>query len=124
MPYIHILVNKPHANEVKARLMHAVSGALTQSMGAPLSSIRVNILPLASHDTMVAGVIGPEIVEVHIYWIAGRTVEQKEAALMAVNQAVHETLDVPADLCRTVIHEIPTTDLGVAGGISAKRAGR
>ncbi len=123
MPYIHVFLNKQYSSQKKEKLMHSLSHATAQSLGASPASVRVKLIPLDSLDTMVAGVVGVEIAEVYVYLMAGRSTEQKEALFRAINIAVQDSLEVAPDLSRTVIQDVATIDLGLAGGLSAKQSG-
>ncbi|MDP3659235.1 2-hydroxymuconate tautomerase [Phenylobacterium sp.] len=55
--------------------------------------------------------------------IEGRSVEKKKAMIIAVTQAISESLDAPIESIRVIIHEVPSTDWGIAGK-TAKDMGR
>lgn len=58
-----------------------------------------------------------------IYLMEGRTDEQKRLAIEKVTQALVEALGSPAEQVRVLIHDLPTTNWGIAGK-TAKDLGR
>lgn len=104
--------------------MQGLTQAVVTSLEVPLKSVRINLVAMAKEDTMSGGVLGAELLQIHAYLIAGRTQEKKQALFTALNQAAHQALGVSLETARTVIHDMQTTDVGLAGGVSAKLAGR
>jgi 4-oxalocrotonate tautomerase len=51
----------------------------------------------------------------HIHILAGRTKDQKAAAIARVTEALAETLDSPKERIRVLIHEIDPDHWGIAG---------
>jgi len=56
--------------------------------------------------------------------IAGRTDEQKEALIGALNRAVCDSIGIDGADVRVMIHDVSKANMGVANGISARAAGR
>ena len=52
---------------------------------------------------------------VQISMIAGRTPEKKEQLIKKVTDAIVDSLQVPADLVRIIIHDIPKENIGDGG---------
>ncbi len=52
---------------------------------------------------------------VQISMIAGRTPEKKEQLIKKVTDAIVDTLQVPADRVRIIIHDIPKENIGDGG---------
>jgi len=62
--------------------------------------------------------------QVVAYLLPGRTEADKQALIAALSRAVTDSIAISDQNSRIVILDVPTTDMGVAGGISAKMAGR
>lgn len=124
MPFLNVIVNRDFSAPQKTEFMRALTQAVVDTLGAPVASVRVNLLRIAQEDTMVGGEQGSPLVQIHVFLIVGRTEELKKALLARLNEIAHQCLDVSVHLTRTVIHDMATTDVGLAGGISAKLAGR
>lgn len=58
-----------------------------------------------------------------IYLIDGRTEDQKRAVIQKVTEALSEALGAPKENVRVWIHDMPTTNWGIAG-VSVKDLGR
>ncbi len=59
---------------------------------------------------------------VQISMIQGRTPEKKEQLIKKVTEAIIETLQVPADRVRIVLHELPKENIGY-GGVPLSKLG-
>lgn len=55
MPLIEVHMIEGRTDEQKRKLLEAVTNAVNESIGAPLSSIRVWIREFSARDYMVAG---------------------------------------------------------------------
>lgn len=58
-----------------------------------------------------------------IYMLEGRTEEQKRAVIEKVTAALVEAVGAPVETVRVWIHDMPTTNWGIAGK-TAKDRGR
>lgn len=124
MPILNILLNQNTTPAQKNQLLEDVSQAVVDSLGAPVSSVRVSLQTVDVQHVIVAGEIGKTMAQVDACLLPGRTEEQKQALIAAVSRAVADSIGVSDQDSRIIIHDIPTTDMGVAGGISAAVAGR
>lgn len=124
MPSLTILLNQNHAPAQKKQLLEGVTQAVVDSIGAPLSSIRAAVQTIDTQDAIVAGKIGAVMAQVNVYLLPGRTEVQKASLIAALSKAVADTIQVSDQDSRIIIQDIALTDMGVAGGISAKAAGR
>ncbi|UOD50808.1 tautomerase family protein [Orrella daihaiensis] len=124
MPILTIKIPSGHSQEQKAALLKGLTDAVLKSLNAPLPSIRISIDEVPAQNTMVAGVLGQPNALVHAALIAGRTEQLKAALIAEIAQAVERSIGLSAEHTRVLIQDYPTTDMGVAGGISAKAAGR
>ncbi|MDB5838284.1 MAG: 2-hydroxymuconate tautomerase [Herminiimonas sp.] len=59
----------------------------------------------------------------NIKMLEGRSVEQIEAMIHEVTEAIHRTLGAPVETVRVVVEEVPKTHWGI-GGKTAKKLGR
>lgn len=124
MPILTIKIPTGHSNAEKTALLKGLTDAVLKSLNAPLSSIRISIDEVAPENTIVAGVLGQPNALVHVALIAGRTEELKAALIAEIAKAVEQAIGLSTEHTRVLIQDYPTTDMGVAGGISAKAAGR
>ncbi len=124
MPLLNVHIMQGHAPAAKTALLKALSDAVVQSIGAPLTSVRAILQEYAAADVIVAGEVGAPMALVNVDLIAGRSVELKAALILALNQAVSASLGMDGKDVRVVLRDIPKTDMGVANGLSALAAGR
>ncbi|ARP94857.1 tautomerase family protein [Bordetella genomosp. 13] len=124
MPILNIQIMQGHTEAQKAALLESASRSVMDSLAAPLASVRIVLEETAPQHVMVGGRIGHPMALALVRLIQGRTEEKKAALIAALNQAIHATLGISKDDIRVVITDVPTTDMGVAGGLTAKAAGR
>jgi len=124
MPILTIQIPTGYTKEQKASLLKGVTQAVIEGFQAPLSSIRANLVEIPPENTIVAGEIGQVMTLIQAIVIVGRTEAQKAALIAALAKAVQDTIGISTEHTRILIGDFEKTDLGVAGGISAKAAGR
>lgn len=124
MPILNIQIMQGHTEAQKAALLESASRSVMDSLAAPLASVRIVLEETAPQHVMVGGRIGHPMALALVRLIQGRTEEKKAALIAALNQAIHASLGISKDDIRVVITDVPTTDMGVAGGLTAKAAGR
>lgn len=124
MPILTIKIPTGHSVEQKKALLQGLTDAVLRSLNAPLASIRVTIDEVSPENTIVAGQLGQPMALIHAALIAGRSEQLKAALIAELAKAVEQSIGLSMDHTRTLIDDYPTTDMGVAGGISAKAAGR
>jgi 4-oxalocrotonate tautomerase len=124
MPILTIKIPAGHSKDQKVALLKGLTDAVIKSTGAPLSSIRVSIDEILPENTIVSGVLGQPSALVHAALIVGRSEQIKVALIAEVAKAVEQVIGLSTEHTRVLIQDYPTTDMGVAGGISAKAAGR
>lgn len=124
MPILNIVLNQHHTPNQKQQLLQGVSQAVVDSIGAPLANVRATVQTIDPQDSIVAGQIGTPMAQVDVYLLPGRTEDQKAALIAALSKTVADTIQVSDQNSRIIIQDIPLTDMGVAGGISAKAAAR
>jgi len=108
----------------KTDLLKKLTQSVMDSVSAPLASIRVVIQEVSRENVMVAGELGHEMVMITVGLIHGRSDELKAALISAMANAVEAALGVSTQNVRVILFDTPTTDIGVAGGRTAKAAGR
>jgi 4-oxalocrotonate tautomerase family enzyme len=124
MPILTIQIPTGYSKAQKASLLKGVTQAAMDSIQAPLSSLRANLVEIDPENTIVAGEIGQVMSLIYVALIAGRNETQKAALIAALSQAVQDTIGISTDHTRVLLHDLEKTDLGVAGGITAKASGR
>jgi len=124
MPILTVQILPGRSAQQKTQLLTRVSQAVVDSLAAPLSSVRVVLQEVAAEHVIVAGEVGKDMALLRVMLIEGRTEEKKAALFAAVSRAVHESIDISEQDIRIIITDVPKTDMGVAGGVSAKAAGR
>ena len=124
MPILNIVLNQNIDSGQKQELLKNVSQAVVDSIGAPITSVRAALQVVDAEDTIVAGEIGQAVALIFAYILPGRTESQKQQLIAALSQALNQSIQVSDQDSRVIILDIPKEDMGVAGGISAKMAGR
>lgn len=124
MPILNILLNRDYPAAQTEQLLTKSSQAVVDSIGAPLANVRATVQFIDARHSIVAGEIGTPLAQVLVFLLPGRTDEQKQALISALSRAVANTIQVSDQDSRVIILDIPTEDMGLAGGVSAKTAGR
>jgi len=124
MPILNIQIMQGHTAGQKAALLKAGTQAVIDSTAAPLASIRIVLEEVPAEHVIVAGELGKPMALVRAFLITGRTEEKKAALIAGLSRAVHDSIGLSENDVRVIITDVPATDMGVAGGISAKAAGR
>lgn len=124
MPILNVQIMQGHSRERKQAFLKAATDAVVSSTGAPIQSVRVLLEELAPENVLVAGVADVDVVLFRVLLISGRTEEVKAKLIAALDQASTQTLGIDSAQVRVVLFDVPSTDMGVAGGVSAKSTGR
>lgn len=124
MPILNVQIMRGHSRETKLAFLKAATDAVVQSTGAAMKSVRVLIDEVSAENVLVAGESDVDVVLMRVLLIAGRTEEMKAALISALHQAAVQTLGVDTAQVRVVLFDVPSTDMGMAGGVSAKSMGR
>lgn len=124
MPILTIHLPSGHPTAQKTALLEQSTQAVSASLGAPLSSIRITLQEHPAENTIIAGEVGASHVLFIVYLIEGRTTELKAALMTALDKAATSSLGLSTDEVRVMIQDVPKVDMGMAGGISALAAGR
>jgi len=124
MPYLTITATPGLSADQKKQLLERSSDAVVQSIGAPLANVRVMLHELGRDHYLDAGQYGRQTVMYEVDFIEGRTEELKSALIAALSKAAHEATGLSEQSIRVRLCDFPKTNMGMAGGISAKQAGR
>ena len=124
MPILNVQIMQGHSVSQKADLLRNMTQAIVDSVKAPLNTIRIVLEDVPGHHVIVAGEIGKPMALVTANLIVGRSEEVKAALIQALAHAVEQSIGLPTQDVRVILYDVPKTDMGVAGGITAKAAGR
>jgi 4-oxalocrotonate tautomerase family enzyme len=120
---LNVQILQGHSAAKKTDLLKKLTQSV-DSIGAPLASVRVVLQEIPAEHVIVAGEIGKEMVMITVGLIRGRTEDQKAAVIAAMFEATEQAIGVSKQNIRVILFDRPATDFGVAGGITAKAAGR
>ena len=124
MPILNVQIMQGHSVSQKADLLRNMTQAIVDSVKAPLHTVRVVLEEVPTHHVIVAGEMGKPMALVTANLIEGRTEELKAALIHALAHAVEQSIGLSIQDVRVILYDIPKTDIGVAGGKTAKAAGR
>jgi len=124
MPILTIQIPAGFSKQQKSSFLTAATQAVQESIQAPLSTIRANLVEIAPENTMVAGEMAQPMTLIYVALITGRDEAKKVALMAALTASVERTLGISTQHTRVLLGDFETTDLSVAGGISAKASGR
>lgn len=124
MPMLNVQILQGHSAAQKTDLLKKLTQSVVDSIGAPLASVRVVLQEIPPEHVIVAGEIGKEMVMITVGLIRGRTEDQKAAVIAAIFEATEQAIGVSKQNIRVILFDRPATDFGVAGGVTAKAAGR
>jgi 4-oxalocrotonate tautomerase family enzyme len=124
MPMLNVQILQGHSAEKKTDLLKKLTQSVVESIGAPLASVRIVLQEIPADHVIVAGEIGKEMVMITVGLIRGRTEDQKAAVIAAMFEATEQAIGVSKQNIRVILFDRPATDFGVAGGVTAKAAGR
>lgn len=124
MPYVIISATQGISTEQKKQLLQRSSDAVVESIGASLASVRVLLHELSEGHYLNAGQFDAPGVMFQVDFIQGRSEEQKDALIAALSKVGHETTGIPESEVRVRLVDYPKSNMGMAGGVSAKALGR
>lgn len=120
MPYVTITTTHGLPAEKKTELMQRCSDAVVESIGAPLSSVRVLLQELAEDAFLCAGQFGTAAVLIEVDLIEGRTQPQKDALVAMLSRAAAESTGLSEEHhVRVRLVDFPKGDMGMANGLTA-----
>lgn len=124
MPYVNISLSTGFPVETRKQLMQAASDAVVESIGAPLSSVRVMLSELGADSYLNAGQFGDKALMFQVELIEGRTNELKEALIARLSRVGADVTGIDFDQVRVRLVDFPKVNMGMAGGKSALAMGR
>ena len=124
MPMLNVQIMQGYNSAQKTDLLKKLTQSVIDGVQAPLASIRVVLQEVPHENVIVGGEIGHEMVMITVGLIHGRTDELKSSLIAAMAKAVESAIGVSTQNVRSILFDLPTTDVGVAGGRTAKAAGR
>jgi 4-oxalocrotonate tautomerase family enzyme len=124
MPYVTITSSPGLSAEQKKTLLRQSSDAVVTSIGAPVAAVRVMLNELPDGHYLNAGQFDTRALMFQVDLITGRTEQQKAALVGALSRAGTDATGVPEDEVRVRVVDYPSANMGMAGGITAKQAGR
>jgi 4-oxalocrotonate tautomerase family enzyme len=124
MPTLEVYLPQGHSDDRKASLIHGLTQATVDAIGAPAESVRILLSELPASNIGLGGKLTPAALPVIVaILIAGRTDAQKEALIAQLCETSAAMLDVPLPSTRVMIKDILNTDFGL-GGKTARALGR
>ena len=124
MPFVTITATQSFTYEQKKTLVQKTSDAVVETLGSAITSVRVMLHELPGGHYMAAGQLDSPAVNFRVDLIAGRTDQQKAALIAALSKAAHAATGTSEDDIRVWMVEIPSTNVGIAGGKTAASIGR
>jgi len=120
VPYVTISLTPGLSAEKKKELMQRCSDAVVESIGAPLTAVRVVVHELADDAYMNAGQFGAEGVIIVVDMIEGRTQAQKDALIAMLSRAAAEVSGLTEEShVRVRVVDFPRGNMGMANGLTA-----
>jgi len=117
-------ISPPCTAAEKAALLENSTQAVIKSLGSPLSGVRMMLQEYPADCSIRAGETGARQLLYTVYLIKGREPELKAALIAALSEAAHASVDLLPNDVRVVVHDMPKTDIGMGGGLTAVAAGR
>ena len=119
MPYVTISLTPGLNAEKKKELMQRCSNAVVESIGAPLTSVRVVLQELADDAYMNAGQFADGVL-IMVDMIEGRTQPQKDALIAMLSRAAAEVSGLTEEShVRVRVVDFPRGNMGMANGLTA-----
>jgi len=124
MPFVNITYTQPLSAEQKKNLVQRTSDTLIETLSATLPSVRIQLHELPQGHYFCGGKFDVAAILFDIDMIEGRTEEAKANLIRGLSKVAHETTGVSEDEIRARLSDFPKENIGMAGGITAKQAGR
>lgn len=124
MPFITITASQGLSADQKKQLIQRTSDIVVEKLSSSLASVRVMFHELPDGHYLNAGKFNTPTVMFEVHLIGGRTEEAKAGLIASLTKVANEATGVSEAEIRTRIVDFPNTDMGMAGGITAKQAGR
>lgn len=124
MPYVIISATQGISTQQKKQLLQRSSDAVVESIGAPLANVRVLLHELPEGHYLTAGEFDAPGVMFQVDFIEGRSEAQKDALISALSRVGQEATGIPESEVRVRLVDYPKSNMGLAGGVSARARGR
>lgn len=124
MPFVTITSSARLDAGKKQALIQAVCDAVVRDLSAPVPSVRIMLHELAPGHYMSEGRMDVPALLFSIDMLGGRSDEAKANIIRSLSKVGHEVAGVSEDEIRTLLCDFPSTNMGMAKGITAKAAGR
>ncbi len=120
MPILQVQVTAGRSQQQKTAFLQNATKAIEETLNAALPSIRISLQEVEQQDSIVAGQIGAEFVNIVAYLLSGRDDELKANFMAAINKTAATCLNVPDTCIRTLVIDVAPEHMGVQEGLSAK----
>ena len=124
MPIVTAIIPAGQTLLARHAFLKAATQAVVDSVSAPIGSVRVYLQEVAHENVLIAGEAIGRNALVTVALITGRSDEAKAALIAAMNDAAIEHLGADGNQVRVVLYDIPSSDMGMSNGKSAKSMGR
>lgn len=118
MPATTIEVRRRYTPEEEVRIIEAVHAAMVESIGIPESDRMLRLVVHEPHRFSVAPGKGDRFTLVSIALFSGRSPAAKKALYQAIVRNLGAQ-DIPPDHVTVMLHDVPTGDWGIRGGVPA-----
>lgn len=120
MPILQVQVTAGRSQQQKTAFLQNATKVIEQTLNAALPSIRISLQEIEQQDSIVAGQIGADFVNIEAFLLAGRNDELKANFMEAINKTAATTLNVPDTCIRTLVIDVAPEHMGVQEGLSAR----
>ena len=124
MPIVTAIIPAGQTLLARQAFLKAATQAVVDSVSAPIGSVRVYLQEVAHENVLIAGEAIGRNALVTVALITGSSDEAKAALIAAMNDAAIEHLGADGNQVRVVLYDIPSSDMGMSNGKSAKSMGR
>ncbi|TFL13681.1 tautomerase [Pusillimonas caeni] len=124
MPFVNITTTQPLSAEQKQQLLQRTSDTIIEALSASLPSVRILLQEMPQGSYFCGGKFDVPAILFDIDMIEGRTEEAKARLIHGLSKVAHETTGVSEEEIRARLSDFPKENIGMAGGITAKQAGR
>ncbi len=124
MPYVTIAASSAFTAEQKKSLMQGASDTVEHVVKASLANIRVLLQDVPDGYYLNAGKFGTPVLMYRVELIEGRGDDLKNELIAGLSKSGAHATGMSEDEIRVLILDYPKADMGMAGGVSALKAGR
>ena len=112
MPIVTIKTTARMDTERKKSMTRETMRIIHETVGAPLANIRVFMESYSADDFMGEA---DNAAVIQVEWVAGKQKEQKKSMIEELTKTMVEKGGINISNVIVLIHEIPLSDVGVAG---------